>query len=208
MVMQRLWLLILCVLCASWRCQAASFDPIHVMCEINGFLVPAIIDTAAEVTVMSTSCAKRCRVSSLIDTQHSGKAIGVGSSEIVGGINGLNLRIGPLNFQNKISVLRNSRCDLLIGLDILKRFQCEISFRERLLRLHVRGDEVHIPLLSNDYEEEHQQRQTELQMPSDTGFEEEDEDVHISDEEAVFDDEDEYDTYIACDDHSVSMEGV
>lgn len=206
-------LAVLCCLCATWQTCAASFDPIHVMCEINGFLVPAIIDTAAEVTVMSTSCAKRCRVSSLIDTQHCGKAVGVGSSEIVGGINGLGLRIGPLNFQNKISVLRNSRCDLLIGLDILKRFQCEISFKERVLRLHVRGDEVHIPLLSNDYEEEHQQRQSELRprMPSETGLDQEDDTVRVGDAQddcSIYDDEDEYDTFIACDDQSVSMEGV
>lgn len=128
-----------------------TFEPIQVMCEVNGFMIPAIIDTGAEISVMSTSCAKRCHLSGQIDTQHSGRAIGVGSSEIVGGIEGLGLRIGPLSFQNKVSILRNShsRCDFIIGLDVLRRFQCDLSLRDRVLKLHVRGNEVRIPLLSS-----------------------------------------------------------
>lgn len=128
---------------------AGSFEPIQVMCEINGQLVPAMIDTGAEITVMSASCAKRCRIHNLIDTQHSGKVVGIGSSEIVGGIEGVGMRIGPLNFQNKISILRHSRCDFLIGLDILERFKCEISLKDKLLKFNVRGDEVRIPLTSS-----------------------------------------------------------
>jgi len=43
---------------------------------------------------MSASCAKRCRVSSNIDSRYAGKAIGVGTSEIIGRINQLDMRIG------------------------------------------------------------------------------------------------------------------
>lgn len=137
------------VLLAFAWVNAIAFKPLQVMCEVNGYLIPAMIDTGAEITVMSASCAKRCGVSNLIDTQHSGKAVGVGFSEIVGGIDGMGLRIGPLNFQSKISILRSSRCDFLIGLDILKRFKCDISLREKHLRFHLRGEEVRIPLLSS-----------------------------------------------------------
>jgi hypothetical protein len=126
-----------------------SFQPVQVLCEINGYLVQGMVDTGAEISVMSSSCAKRCRVANLIDTQHSGKAIGVGSSDIVGGIDNLGMRIGPLNFQNKVSILRNSRCDLLIGLDILERFQCEVSLKEKILKFNVRGDQIKIPMSSN-----------------------------------------------------------
>jgi DNA damage-inducible protein 1 len=57
-----------------------------VLCEVNGFLVPAIIDTGAQITVMSASCAKRCRISNKIDARFSGRAVGVGSSDIIGRI--------------------------------------------------------------------------------------------------------------------------
>jgi hypothetical protein len=126
-----------------------SFQPVQVLCEINGYLVQGMVDTGAEISVMSSSCAKRCRIANLIDTQHSGKAIGVGSSDIVGGIDNLGMRIGPLNFQNKVSILRNSRCDLLIGLDILERFQCEVSLKEKIVKFNVRGDQVKVPMSSN-----------------------------------------------------------
>lgn len=130
----------------------ASFEPVQVMCEVNGKMVPAIVDTGAEISVMSTSCARRCGLWQAIDTQHSGRAIGVGTSDIVGGIEGLGIRIGPLSFQNKISILRNSnhRCDFIIGLDILKRFNCDILLRERVVKMYVRGNEVRIPLVQAD----------------------------------------------------------
>lgn len=119
------------------------------MCEINGFLIPAIIDTGAEITVMSASCAKRCQISSYIDSRYAGKAIGVGSSEIIGGIEDLSFRLGPISFQNKISILRSSRCDFLIGLDILRRFQCDISLGQKTIKLKVRNNTIRLPLLTN-----------------------------------------------------------
>jgi hypothetical protein len=142
------YLLIVFLLISPTSVLSGGFEPISVMCEVNGHLIPAIIDTGAEITVMSAACAKRCGLSSRIDTQHCGKAIGVGSSEIIGGVDGLPLRIGPLSFQNRVSILSSSRCDFLIGLDILKRFKCDISLREKILRMHVRSEEVRISLSS------------------------------------------------------------
>lgn len=138
--------ILLAIFSVSW----CSFEPLQVMCEVNGKMIPAIVDTGAEISVMSTSCARRCDLWQSIDTQHSGRAIGVGSSDIIGGIEGLGIRIGPLSFQNKISILRNSnhRCDFIIGLDILKRFNCDIIMRERVIKMYVRGNEVRIPLVT------------------------------------------------------------
>lgn len=129
-----------------WRSHAGGFEPLSVMCEVNGIMVPAIIDTGAEITVMSAACAKRCGLSKRIDTQHSGRAVGVGSSVILGGIEGLSMRIGPLSFQSKVSVLKNSQCEFLIGMDLLSRFKCDISVREKMLKMHVRDQVVRIGL--------------------------------------------------------------
>lgn len=124
-----------------------AFAPLQVLVEVNGFMVPAIIDTGAQITVMSASCAKRCRISSSIDTRFSGKAIGVGSSEIIGRVDGLGMRVGPVSFEGKVSVLREAQVDFLIGLDLLKRFKTEVNLKEHVLKLQVRDRIYRVPLL-------------------------------------------------------------
>lgn len=127
----------------------APFEPIRVLCEINGYSVPAIIDTGAQITVMSESCAKRCRLSSFIDTRYFGRAVGVGSSEILGRISDLNMQIGPIKLESKVSVLRDSRIDLLIGLDILKRFKCNLCLSENILKLRINDKSIRVPLMQS-----------------------------------------------------------
>jgi hypothetical protein len=187
----------------------ASFVPIKVTCEINGFRIPAIIDTGAEVTVMSTSCAKRCHLLNQIDTQHCGEAIGVGSdsSEIVGGIERLGMRIGPLNFMNKLSVLRNSRCDLILGLDVLRRFNGDISLRDRTLKLYVRGEKVTVPFLDSEREQQHHSFPP---MPHRADFNNEDGTPFNQNNHRSFDNYDEYDDdwEESIHDSGISMEGV
>lgn len=189
--------------------NASLFEPVRVMCEINGFRVPAIIDTGAEVTVMSTSCAKRCHLLNQIDTKHCGKAVGVGSgsSEIVGGIDKLGLRIGPLNFQSKISVMRNSRCDLLLGLDVLRRFDCEVSLKTRRLRLFVRGEKVSVPFMKNEFEDhgEYQLKELSSLHPSiPPRHLQPDLDSQAQNDGDYYEEED----YLSMEEMNISMEGV
>lgn len=123
------------------------FEPLQIPCEVNGFIIPAIVDTGAQVTVMSESCARRCRVADQIDGRFSGKAVGIGSSDILGRINQLSMRVGPISYHSKVSILRQSRVDLIIGLDFLRRFDAEINLERRFLKLNVRGRTVRIPFI-------------------------------------------------------------
>lgn len=125
------------------------FEPLQIACEINGYIIPAIVDTGAQISVMSESCARRCRVSNMIDGRFTGKAVGVGSSDILGRINELPMQVGPVSFHNKIAILRESRVDLILGLDFLQRFKSEINLDERILKMKVRGRSIRISLLSN-----------------------------------------------------------
>ena len=129
--------------------ESFYFEPLQIPCEINGFIIPAIVDTGAQVTVMSESCAKRCHISNLIDGRFSGKAVGIGSSDILGRINELSMRVGPISYHNKVSILRQSRVDLIIGLDFLRRFGAEINLEKRMLKLRVRGKVVRIPFIAD-----------------------------------------------------------
>lgn len=99
---------------------------------------------------MSDSCAKRCRIYSNIDKRYAGKAFGVGSTDILGRIDGLNMRVGPVSFQSRISILNNAGVDFLIGLDFLKRFRCEINMKENTLILQVRDKRIRVPF-GNSY---------------------------------------------------------
>lgn len=133
--------------------ECVHFEPLQIPCEINGFIIPAIVDTGAQVTVMSESCAKRCHISDQIDGRYSGKAVGIGSSDILGRINDLSMRVGPVSYLNKVSILRQSRVDLIIGLDFLRRFGAEINLEKRMLKLQVRGKVVRIPFICDINEE-------------------------------------------------------
>jgi DNA damage-inducible protein 1 len=185
-------------------CLSSFFEPLHVLCEINGYMVPAMVDTGAEITVMSSSCAKRCCLSRAIDPRHSGRVVGVGHSEIVGGIDGLGMRIGPLNFQNKVSILRNSRCDLLIGMDILERFKCDISIRDRTLKFNVKGNEVRIPIINRAFNGKAYDRNPSLEQKVPSS------EKKIENQKEIDDFSDDYfeDDNEQIDNQNISLEGV
>ena len=126
------------------------FEPLRIPCEINGFTIPAIIDTGAQITVMSAACAKRCGIAGLIDDRFPGKAIGVGSSDILGRIDELAMRVGPLSYHNRVAILRESRVDLIIGLDFLRRFKAEINLDQRLMKLRVREKTIRMPFITSE----------------------------------------------------------
>lgn len=143
-------LLLVLTLSSIFNSVLGSFQPLQVSVNVNGYSVPAIIDTGAEVTVMSLSCAKRCRLAEAIDTRHSGTAVGIGSTDIVGRIDDLELKLGDTaSISNKIAVLRQSKCDFILGLDVLQKHNCDISFKNNRLRMTVKNKTVKIPLLSS-----------------------------------------------------------
>jgi len=125
-------------------------EPLEVLCEVNGYVIPALIDTGAQVTIMSEACAKRCHLTSFIDDRYSGLALGVGITRIMGQIRQIPLRIGPVIFNSKISVLNGAHFDFVIGLDFLTRFRCEVSVRDHILRLQARGRAIRIPFISRN----------------------------------------------------------
>ena len=125
------------------------FQPLQIPCEINGYIIPAIVDTGAQITVMSESCARRCRVSNMIDSRFCGKAVGMGTSDILGRISELPMRVGPISYHNKVSILRESRVDLILGLDFLRRFKSEINLEDGILRMKVRGKVIRIAFIDN-----------------------------------------------------------
>ena len=125
----------------SMRC-----NPLEIECKVNGQKVLAMIDTGAEISVVSSHFTDRYDLTRFIDTSYAGKAIGVGCGQILGRLANLPFEIGPMKFESSVSVLKNSRVDVIIGLDILRRYSGDISLLDHSLKFHYANkDHVKIP---------------------------------------------------------------
>ncbi|XP_065363273.1 protein DDI1 homolog 2 [Calliphora vicina] len=115
---------------------------LYINCKVNGVPVKAFVDSGAQTTIMSSACAQRCNVTHLIDTKWSGIAKGVGTQRIIGRIHMGKLQIENDYLVSSFSVLEQQPMDMLLGLDMLKRHQCNIDLQTNVLRIGTTGTET------------------------------------------------------------------
>lgn len=79
---------------------------------------------------MSPDCAEYCGLMHLLDKRFEGMAVGVGTAKILGRIHATTLKVWAtadvskaLFLQCSITVMEGKGVDMLLGLDMLKRFQ-------------------------------------------------------------------------------------
>ena len=87
----------------------------------------------AQTTIMSTSCAERCKIMRLVDTRFSGIAKGVGTQKIIGRIHMVQIQIANDFFVSSFSILGEQKMDMLLGLDLLRRHQVRRINSESLM---------------------------------------------------------------------------
>ncbi|KAJ8460430.1 hypothetical protein OPV22_033356 [Ensete ventricosum] len=118
---------------------------LYVDMEVNGVPLKAFVDSGAQSTIISKSCAERCGLLRLLDQRYKGIAVGVGQSEILGRIHVAPIKIGHVFYHCSFTVLDAPNMEFLFGLDMLRKHQCIIDLKENVLR--VGGGEVSVPFL-------------------------------------------------------------
>ncbi|KAE8098911.1 hypothetical protein FH972_016939 [Carpinus fangiana] len=118
---------------------------LYVDMEVNGVPLKAFVDSGAQSTIISKSCAERCGLLRLLDQRYKGIAHGVGQSEILGRIHVAPIKIGNIFYPCSFTVLDSPNMEFLFGLDMIRKHQCIIDLKDNVLR--VGGGEVSVPFL-------------------------------------------------------------
>lgn len=115
---------------------------LYINCKVNNNPIKAFVDSGAQMTIMSKACAERCSILRLMDPRFAGIARGVGTQKILGRIHLVQLEISGDFIPSSFIILEHQPMDMLLGLDMLRRYQCTIDLKNQILKIGTTGTET------------------------------------------------------------------
>lgn len=119
-------------------------NSVYINIELNGHPDVAVIDTGAEFSTISLSTAIKCGLEGHIDKRLEGRALGVGSSRIIGRIHLVQLKCGNDYFATNFMVVENV-VGTLLGMPFLRMHRMIIDLSSYQIRI----GEVSLPIMSD-----------------------------------------------------------
>eukprot|EP00768_Dysnectes_brevis_P000593 gnl/Dysnectes_brevis/11303_a23662_99.p2 GENE.gnl/Dysnectes_brevis/11303_a23662_99~~gnl/Dysnectes_brevis/11303_a23662_99.p2 ORF type:complete len:263 (+),score=100.19 gnl/Dysnectes_brevis/11303_a23662_99:21-809(+) len=114
--------------------EPTATSMLYLRLRINGSPLIGMVDTGAQMSVISHRLAKRVGLEPIIDRRMQGTVIGAGSAKIIGKIHLVQLQVDSVFLPCSLMVVE-SELDLLLGIDMLRRHRAVILVGENTIRL-------------------------------------------------------------------------
>lgn len=113
---------------------------LYIDLNVNNTPFKAFVDTGAQMSIMSKQAVGKANLHNLVDTRWSGTAVGVGTQKIMGRVHQAPVSIGGSFLPCAITVLEEEQnIDIIFGLDMLLRHQCNIDLKNNKLLVGTTG---------------------------------------------------------------------
>lgn len=119
-----------------------AVDLFFVELWINNVSFKALVDTGAQMSVISSVILKQCGLFHLLDTRFKTMALGVGSAPVLGRVHAAQIRIGEHLLVMCTFHVVDSIPHVILGLDMLRRHGAVIDVGKRTLK--IQGFEITI----------------------------------------------------------------
>mmetsp|Transcript_57640 Transcript_57640/g.168809 ORF Transcript_57640/g.168809 Transcript_57640/m.168809 type:complete len:183 (+) Transcript_57640:12-560(+) len=119
-----------------------------IACELADFDLEMLVDTGAQMSVISAPLMHQLNLSGRLDQTQQGMASGVGHAMVVGWLRNIPVRLGHLQLGLDFSVLGGEEALLLLGIDQMRKLECVVDLDQQCLTF---GGEFHganVPFLS------------------------------------------------------------
>lgn len=109
---------------------------IYVLCDFGNGQAEMMVDTGAQMSVISVPLVYKLGLQDKVDTRRRGLASGVGHARVLGRLHGIPVRLGQhsgVEFAVDLSVLDIDEELLMLGIPELRRFECIIDLKKQCL---------------------------------------------------------------------------
>jgi predicted aspartyl protease len=121
---------------------------LHVATEIGEHEIDMLVDTGAQMSVLSEPLAAQLGLLSRLDRRFQGMANGVGQAKILGKVFDVPVKLGHVEFSLNFSILSTQSHIILLGLDLLQQFKCMVDLERKCL-VFGGSEGVRVPFVSS-----------------------------------------------------------